>query len=205
MDNHIVVFEGYDGSGKTSLIKDLRERSADGRIRVVGRKNEPELRLMSSAIEDESEWLQHDTEILLRFALETGRQHIVRAALSSNELVVLDRGVPSLVSWIDYYQLPRSPFEALERECLKLYHNALLVVCVADFETCWSRIEEKESLSKKERLGREVNRRFYEQYVANVERLACLHAEVVHIDTASRNLSESCCDVWTAVSRFRSP
>jgi thymidylate kinase len=201
MNRQVVIFEGYDGAGKSSLIRAVRDSYPEKSIRVVGRKTEPELQLISSAIEDESGHLQHDTEIMLRFALETARQHIVRKALAGNDLVMLDRGITSLLSWLDYYDVPQLQYEAFANQQLKHCEGSLLVVCVADFELCWSRIEAKGLQSKKERLGREVNRRFYDQYVTNVSRLAGKHGSVIYVDTASQSLDESAARVREELTR----
>lgn len=190
MNDRVVTFEGYDGSGKSTLIEALRDSYPEKLLRIVGRKTEPELRLISNAIEDAA-LLQPDAEIMLRFALETERQRLVRGALPANDLVILDRGIISVLAWFDYLRVSRQNFDALISASLKQRSNSLLVVCTADFETCWSRIESKPSLSKKERLGREVNRGYYDQYARNVNRSADAYGGVLFVDTTRYSLEES--------------
>lgn len=191
----LVIFEGYDGAGKSSLIRTVCDSLTVQPIRIVGRKTEPNLIPISSAIENESGQLRPDAEILLRFALETARQEIVRQAASSGSLIMLDRATPSLLAWIDYYGLQWSQYEALARMQLDFYRNALLVICLADFETCWSRIESKEIHSKKERLGREINRRYYDLYMANLNRYAVEFQQVVSVDCVGQSLSDSAAQI----------
>lgn len=200
MNDRLIVFEGYDGSGKSSLIREVRDNYRELPIRIVGRKSEPELQVISAAIEDEKGCIPHDAEILLRFALEAARHEIIRAALLANRVVMLDRGAPSLISWIDYYALPQPRYDALIAECVKHSQGALLIACVADFDTCWSRVAAKPSLSKKERLGREANRRFYDQYMTNLARLACEY-DVVEVDTASQSLAAGVAQVGRELAK----
>src|SRR5690606_26656131 len=170
MDGHLIIVEGYDGSGKSSLVDGLRRSlGPQTDVRSIGRKDEPRLKPISELIEDEHSQLERDTEMLLRIALETQRQHLVRRALQVSGVVILDRGMLSLRAWLDYYDIPHGAFEELLNKLQNSVFDANYVFCQADFETCWSRVENAERRgSKKERLGKDRNRTFYDQYNAVV-------------------------------------
>src|SRR4051812_22199648 len=121
-----VVFEGYDGAGKTSLIKSLKS-STDISTYVVGRKAEVELVGIASILEQEVR-PSAAAEMLLRIAVEVERGEIAEKTSASVDLHIFDRGVVSLLSWFDYLDVDRSAYEHLIKECLGFYQNAFTVV-----------------------------------------------------------------------------
>ncbi|WP_181954341.1 dTMP kinase [Kocuria coralli] len=187
----VVVFEGYDGSGKSTLISELRRRLPNASIRVVGRKAESQLVDIAKILEREDQRPDPNAEILLRIAVEFERLGIVSESLQHNDIVVCDRGFVSLVSWLDYLGVERAAFESLLVQLGDYYQSALTLVCEADFETCWTRSSQREQLSRKDRLGKEVNRRYFEQYDANIHAYAASNPGCVMIDTLVNDISGS--------------
>ena len=183
MNTNIVIVEGYDGSGKGTLIERLRESLGGKRVRVLGRKTEVELRPISLLIEQTPPTLCKETEILLRIALEFERLELLRRAQSEWDIIMLDRGIISLVSWVDYYDLDSRRYASLFSTLESALDGAKVLICSCDFETCWRRALEKETKSKKELLGEATNRRYYEKYMRNVELFRNRNSLVSTVDT----------------------
>lgn len=189
-EKRFVVLEGYDGSGKSTLINAVRSRWA-GTTRLVGRKNEPELADISKILERDDFRPDPRVEMLLRIASEVERQNIISESLSSHDLVLCDRGVISLVSWFDYLGVSRGPYEQLIQGLNEYHRNALTVVCRADFETCWERSSNRTEQSRKDRLGKDVNRQYFSMYESNVQDHATSGTDVVFIDTVEDDVDRS--------------
>ncbi|MFE4577936.1 AAA family ATPase [Streptomyces chartreusis] len=196
-----VTFEGYDGAGKSSLINGVREMLADRSIRVVGRKTEPELVDISRVLEREDLRHHGSVEMLLRIALEIEREGIITRSRLNNDMTVCDRGVISLISWFDYLGVPREPCQRLLQGLMDYHSNALTFVCAADFDTCWNRISSRGEQSRKERLGEDVNAKYFAMYEANVLRYTETGADVLFVDTVGLNLAESTSQVVRALQR----
>ncbi|WP_280456177.1 AAA family ATPase [Nocardia brasiliensis] len=194
--NHVaksfVVFEGYDGSGKSSLIDALR--SVSGRsVRVIGRKLEPELVDIARILEREDKRPNPSVEMLLRIAVEAEREQIISQSLASNDLIICDRGFASLVSWFDYLDVDREPYNTVLDSLLACHRRSVTIACTADFDTCWERSSSRPDAkkSRKDRLGKDVNRRYFDQYEANVRRYADSGSNVVFVDTMRSNIPQS--------------
>lgn len=185
------MLEGYDGSGKSTLINALRSRLSGRSTRVVGRKNEPELADISKILERDDLRPDPEVEMLLRIAAEVERQNVITRSLSSHDVVVLDRGVVSLVSWFDYLDVSREPYEPLIERLHEYHQNALTVVCRADFETCWERSSIRGEQSRKDRLGKDVNRRYFSLYESNVKSHARSGSDVLFVDTVGTDVTQS--------------
>jgi thymidylate kinase len=186
-----IVLEGYDGSGKSTIINALRTRLSERSTRVVGRKNEPELADISKILERDDLRPDPKVEMLLRIASEVERQNVITRSLSSHEVVLLGRGVVSLVSWFDYLDVSRRPYEPLLKRLREFHQNALTVVCRAAFETCLERSSIRSEQSQKDRLGKDVNRRYFRLYEANVESHAKSGSDIVFINTVGVDVTQS--------------
>ena len=191
MSHNILIFEGYDGAGKGTLIDAVRDYFSDKTIRVIGRKNEIQLQPISNLIEDETKKYSLDTELLLRIALEKERQKIISDAIRKYDIVILDRGFISLRSWVYHYHLEISNyinlFETLEKEIKK----STVIFCSADFETCWERINQKDSKSKKELLGKEENKRFHTEHKEVFDKYQNDNTTKIIVDTAHQSINKS--------------
>ena len=91
-NSRVYIFEGYDGAGKSTLIEKIRIALRRRSVRVLGRKAEPELAQISRLIEQPEPPLSHDTEFLLRVALEIERVHLVERSICEADFVFMDRG-----------------------------------------------------------------------------------------------------------------
>lgn len=186
-----VVLEGYDGAGKTTLINELGSRLPSRSIRVVGRKAEPSLVEIATVLERAATRPDPRSEMLLRIAVEVERTEVVSDALVGHDIVVCDRGMMSLVSWFDYLGVEREPFEPLIAGLSDYHRNAVTVVCVADFETCWARSSLRTEKSRKDRLGKTTNRRYFEMYESNVRLLASRESDVVFVNTVENDIADA--------------
>ena len=164
----LLVIEGYDGSGKSTLIEALHRRLPSRSIRVIGRKSEPELRDIAAILERDDIRPDPRAEMHLRIAVEVERMALVTRALASHEVVVCDRGVISLVAWFGYLNVLQESFAPSINEIKHHYREAITLICQADFDTCWSRSSRRPAQSRKDRLGKEVNRGYFVQYDAAV-------------------------------------
>lgn len=199
MQRRFVTFEGYDGSGKSSLIDAVCTSLAQKDIRVVGRKGEPELRGISSMLECEDLRPHPDVEVLLRIALEIERGYIIDRSLLDHDMVFCDRGMISLLSWFDYLHVAREKYEPLLQALMDYYCGSLTIVCRADFDTCWTRISSRSSKSWKERQGIDANRRYFAMYEDSIRRYAAAGSDLVFVDTIESSLVESVTQVGRAL------
>lgn len=199
MQKRLVIVEGYDGSGKSSLIEAVCTGLAGKNIRVVGRKAEPELLGISSVLENERMRPQSDVEVLLRIALETERKYVVDRSIRNHDLVFCDRGIISLLSWFDYLRVAREPYEPLLQGLMNYYRDCLTIVCRADFDTCWTRIDARSSKSWKEQQGMDVNRRYFTMYEDSVRRYSAAGTDLVFVDTTESSLAESTTEIRHAL------
>lgn len=185
-----IVVEGYDGSGKSTLLEGIRAGLPDRTFSLVGRKAGPRLADLAAVLEADERHAP-ESEMLVRLAVEFERTHLIEAAREEGDRVACDRGIVSAVSWFDYLGVARSPFSGLVDDLEDYHRAALTLVCRADFDTCWERSSQRppEAQSRKDRLGRAVNARYFEQYDANVVAYAASGADVVVIDTASQDIA----------------
>ncbi|MBF6171109.1 dTMP kinase [Nocardia blacklockiae] len=199
MYRKFVTFEGYDGSGKSTLIETVRTRLSEKDIRVVGRKAEPELLGISRVVEREDLRPHPEVELLLRISLEAERKYVIEQALLDHDMVICDRAVISLLSWFGYLQVEREQFEPLLQKLVDYHRNSVTIVCNADFDTCWSRIGDKSSKSWKERQGVDANRRYFGMYEESIRLYKDAEADLVFVDTAGLSVDESAAQIVDAL------
>jgi len=183
LNNNLYIFEGYDGSGKSTLISKVTAVLHNKTVRVIGRKNEPRLAAISQLIEDPQHPTSEDAEMRLRIALETERLHLISRLRSKFDFVFLDRGPISLRAWVSYYNLDLPKYSLLLEGIEKALQGATMFLCRSDFETCWNRIERKENKSKKELMGKQTNWQWYNKYVSACETFQNEGYRIVQVDT----------------------
>lgn len=183
MNSNLIIFEGYDGAGKSTLIEQLVMRLESKAVRIVGRKSEPRLKLISRAIERPPQPLVPDAEVLLRVALEYERMQLVSECRAQFEWILLDRGPISLMAWADYYNLDFSRYAGVFQFVTRALEGATVIVCRCDFERCWRRILRKGERSKKELMGKRINRLWYDKYYARVEAFRSRENRLFDVDT----------------------
>ncbi|UFS58713.1 AAA family ATPase [Subtercola endophyticus] len=193
-----VVFEGYDGSGKSTLINALVSSEATGSVRVVGRKKESELVEIAKVLERDDLRPDPRAEMLLRIAVEVERLNIISRSLLTHDVVVCDRGPISMIAWFRYLEVPSKAYEGLLEELWSFYRDSVTVVCRADFATCWQRSSGRLGQSRKDRLGEDANRRFFDQYQETVTSSGASIA-LIDIDTVNADVSTSLDEVLEAM------
>jgi len=199
----VAVFEGYDGSGKTTLMRAAASSTSTHQgVVCIGRKTEPVLADISSAIEKPEGRLVPEAEFLLRVALEVERWGLVRETAAQGNLVFCDRGVISLLAWPDYLGIGVGHLAALVDRLIQDRCDTLNFVCLADFETCWARIEARGEMSAKERRGKDANRRFFDSYLKSVDRAASAGLRIVTVSTQTASIDESTAFVASELTRL---
>ena len=182
MNERLLIFEGYDGSGKGTLINELA-RVCRGKIRIIGRKDETGLKGMAQLIESSAVPLSRDAEMLLRLAIEFERLLLVAECSPNFDALILDRGLLSVKSWVDYYNLDPETYAGLFEVIEHSLEGATLFLCCCDFETCWSRIKDRNHKSRKELLGKRINQMWYQKYTQNCDAFCNARYKTVRVDT----------------------
>jgi|ERR1051326_831435 thymidylate kinase len=187
----LYIFEGYDGAGKSTLIRKIRGLLANTSVRVVGRKSEPELMQISNIIERPEPPLSHGADLLLRLALEIERVELVHRCQREADLVFMDRGPISLEAWVSYYNLDRVKYGLIFDQIESSLNGATIFLCTCSFETCWKRICEKPNKSNKELLGEAINGEWYQRYMRAAEAFKTRREfRLVQVDT-EHNITQS--------------
>lgn len=104
----LIVIEGIDGAGKTTLAERLRDQLAQTGARIVLGK-EPTRGPWGMKLRDSAATGRLTPEDEKRFLLLDRRQHVdevIRPALNRGEIVILDRYYPSMVAYQGAAGLP---------------------------------------------------------------------------------------------------
>lgn len=166
MRSRTILFEGSDGVGKTTLLNNFQEYLAFKHISqfVIRGSGNRSTTKINFVIKDEATKLGPDTEILLRLAREHERMKLLQENQAEYEYMLIDRGIVSLLSWITYYGLEYSKYEALTDELLMALGPCDVVFCHLSFEDSWKRVTARggmRPLDRRELSGREINARIY--------------------------------------------
>lgn len=164
MKNEIILMEGFDGAGKSTLIKNFQQFLSSERLSslVIDQKNTRVISNINHAMKDETTEIAPAIEILLRFAREHERMKILKENRSEYDYLILDRGILSAISWIYYYNQSYEKYRQISEEILNELGQIKLIYCFAHFEDCWKRVISRGNLTKKEQKGEEINRRMYQ-------------------------------------------
>jgi thymidylate kinase len=166
----VVAIEGYDGSGKTTLVRNLATRLTNDNLRCaeVGRttKNSSEhVAKMTNVIKGSDggqDALPSMADMHLRLARLHARIGLITAL--DADIVLLDRFM--------LYDLSRIPEDLRERhralfeEVAETLLVDLTLHLTADFDLLWNRVTNRhvDEISPKERLGYEHNRNAYMKF-----------------------------------------
>jgi thymidylate kinase len=155
----ILLFEGYDGSGKTTLIKNFKDFLTTNSLSFteIDREFSSGVSNLTSCIRDKDATLAPNAEVLLRIAREFERLEAVKTKYNKFDYIILDRCILSAISWIKYYNLDYTPFQNIVNFFLENLGNSYLIYCSVPFEISWMRINQRGQLSKKEQKGKEEN------------------------------------------------
>lgn len=166
MSRKILLFEGYDGSGKTTLIENfekfLREKGLT--CLLVGRDYNSPINTITEIIKDKESEINPTSEILLRLARETERVKILNQELANYNYIILDRSIVSAISWVKFYEQTFNKYSEIVSEIVNLIGNCHLVYCYLPFEDTWTRVNSRTAekpLSKKEEKGKETNKKMF--------------------------------------------
>lgn len=167
MTNKILLFEGYDGSGKTTLIENFEKflKENGKTCLLVGRDYNRPINSITEIIKDKESDINPTSEILLRLARETERVKILNQHLTNYDYIILDRSVVSATSWVKFYEQTPDKYSEIVSEIVKLIGACHLVYCYLPFEETWTRVNsrtDEKPLSRKEEKGKETNAKMFE-------------------------------------------
>ncbi len=166
MGTRVLLFEGPDGSGKTTLIENFQNHLMKrGRtILLVGRDFNETIDSITKIITNKNIELDSNTEILLRLARENERIKIVAQNIPNYEYLILDRSIISAVSWINFHNQDSNKYRNLVLDLTKKLGKCEVIYCQLPFEESWKRTTNRpeKELSKKEAKGKEFNRKIFE-------------------------------------------
>ncbi len=160
----VIIFEGTDGSGKSTLIKGLSSYFRKNNITffVITKELNILTKKISTLIQDSN--LNCISEIFLRLAREFIK--IEKIVKDEYDYYLLDRGILSIITMIKVNNLKISLFEhALKDLNAKLKNNGT-VLCHPSFEISRNRTINRQKecgkeLTKKELKGYDYNKKIY--------------------------------------------
>ncbi|MBU4350990.1 AAA family ATPase [Candidatus Parcubacteria bacterium] len=159
----IILFEGYDGAGKTTLISLFKRHLSSKGLSslVIDNTGNRVTANIDFAIRDGVLEIAPATEILLRLARECERIKTLKTEITKYNYIILDRGIVSLISWIHYYNLPYEKYKLHIEEIIEEMSPCYLVDCYLNYDESWNRVLSRGNLSKKESRGKEINNRAF--------------------------------------------
>lgn len=164
MKNKVLIFEGTDASGKTTLIEEFAKHLAENKIthKIITRKDNENTHGISKIIQAPE--IEPISEVLLR----CGREYIRYQELLDNNIryFLLDRALLSIVSMIRIYQLDCKLFSNILYDLKSRLKSYGTVLCNPPFEAARKRMTERQiksglHLSKKEARGKDFNLEIY--------------------------------------------
>ena len=129
MKSKILLFEGYDGSGKSTLIDNyVNFLKRNGKsVFLVGRDLNTGINYLTKIIRDKDLIIDPTTEILVRLARENERIAILKEERFRHDYIIFDRSLLSAISWIKYYHQSFSKYEPLISYVFKDYGVCFLI------------------------------------------------------------------------------
>lgn len=166
MNNKILLFEGYDGSGKTTLIENFEKFLVGRKMSslLVSRDFNKQINAITEIIKDKESQINSSTEIHLRYAREIERVEVIKQNLAKFDFIILDRSVVSATSWIQFYNQDKNKYTDTISEIVTTIGECHLIYCYLPFEDTWNRVNSRQdkALSKKEEQGKETNLKLFE-------------------------------------------
>ena len=164
METKVVLVEGFCGSGKTTLTESLAAYLATQAfaVLVIGEEASKSVANVTAILRDPDINITPATEILLRLAREFERMKLLNGSRGRYNYILIDGGLPSLLSRIAYYNGTTTNYDALVAELRDRLGSYYLVNCRLDFDRCWTRIlacGNYRNLNKE--AGPEANRSFW--------------------------------------------
>jgi thymidylate kinase len=184
VNKYVLAVEGIDGSGKTTVVKELAALCAARGIpfSLIGRRPDsapPGVAAFTDLLRAHGSEFALETDLMVRIAREY--QRAAAAAVATSGLVVLDRFVLSVLARARTEQLADIPVsQTLARAVHMARLDGTLFIC-CEFAHAWARITSGTSpLAFKETRGEAYNRAFAAQHehVFRTSELAATRIEV---------------------------
>ncbi|WP_299676242.1 hypothetical protein [uncultured Dokdonia sp.] len=195
---NLILFEGTDGSGKTTLINNFKNflEKKKKTCQIIDKLSIDTAKSITS-VYNKAE-LHKLTEIYLRVAREFSK---INAIDNSYDYIIIDRAIISLISTINIYGFKTEEFDAVINKIIEHYDIYSTVFCCPPFEIARKRIEEralttKTPLSKKEQKGFEYNKMIYDNLVSLSQNKKITGNQVLIIDSHENN-EEQCLKLVT--------
>lgn len=194
----LILFEGTDGSGKTTLINNFKDylNKRNKTCQIIDKSTIATAKSITSVYNNAE--LHKLTEIYLRVAREFAK---INAIDETCDYVIIDRALISLISTINIYDFKTEEFDSVISKLIENYGFYSTVFCCPPFEIARKRIEEralktKKPLSKKEQKGFEYNKKIYENLVSLSQNKRITGNKVLIIDSHLNN-EQQCLNLVT--------
>lgn len=187
MNKYVLAVEGIDGSGKTTVVKELAALCASRSIpfSLIGRRPDsapPAVAAFTDLLRAHGSEFALETDLMVRIAREY--QRAVEAARAVSGLVVLDRFVLSVLARAQAERLSHIPVtQTLTRAAhMARLDGTLFIRC--EFAKAWARITSGTTpLAFKETRGEAYNESFAAQH-EHVFRTSELAATRIEVDNS---------------------
>ncbi len=200
MNKYVLAVEGIDGSGKTTVVKELAALCASRSIAfsLIGRRPDsapPAVAAFTDLLQAHGSEFALETDLMVRIAREY--QRAAAAAVATSGLVVLDRFVLSVLARAQTEQLADIPVSQTLARAVRMARldGTLFIRCA--FSDAWARIASgTTTLAFKETRGEAYNRAFAAQHehVFRTSGLAATRIEVensAELSTLLQNVSRA--------------
>lgn len=166
MSAKILLFEGYDGSGKTTLIENFGKflDSKGSSSLLIGRDYNDDIAILTKVITNKESNLHFSSEILIRLAREIERVKVLVKNLNQYDYIILDRSIVSALSWVKFHKEDHNKYWLITHNILEMLGDCYLIYCYLNFEDTWLRVNSRldKPLSKKEEKGKDENQLLFD-------------------------------------------
>lgn len=203
-DKKIIIFEGIDGSGKSTLINQTSNLLADNQIShsIISREITPASTLISNGFVGLD--LPPSSEICLRIAREFINETLIRN--QDKNVFLIDRSLLTISAILKVHGLEENSFSTLLKELYKEFSSIGLIFCNLPFESAKNRVyqrlikEQQNNLKSIQEL--ESHECDYQMYLALNYHFnqSSFFSKKLEIDTSVLNIQDSAQKIMNFIS-----
>ncbi len=192
---HILIFEGTDGSGKSTTIHNFVQRlETHGKTyQLITKDNDPLTRQITEVYFKKP--IADEVEICLRLARELVKTELIDRSV---DVVVIDRGLISIVSSIIIFGLSLETFAPIASVVVAKYGEFNTIFCCPPYHIARKRVKDKVLdtgglMSKNESRGDEYNMRLYQVMLGLIIEPLFIGKGLLRVDTHKMD-EDTCAD-----------